>query len=59
MHSDLNTALAEHLKTLDIEALKREFAAQDEFVLVRDFLPAATLESLLGELPALESWSHR
>jgi len=59
MQSDLNTTLAEHLKTLDIEQLKRDFVAQDEFVLVPDFLPPATLDALLGDLPALEPVVHR
>ncbi len=59
MQSDINTALTEHLKTLDVEQLRREFVAQDEFVVVRDFLPPSILDGLLAGLPSLEPVVHR
>ncbi len=54
-----DSALARRLAGLDVDALRREFEAQGEFIAVPDFLPAATLQPLLAALPALEPRVHR
>jgi hypothetical protein len=59
MQADINTALAAHIARLDFETLKREFAAQDEFVAVKDFIPHELLQELLDALPDLERRVHR
>lgn len=51
--------LRDHLAGIDLAALRETFVAQGEFVAVPDFLPAAELNALLGELPALEPRVHR
>jgi alkylated DNA repair dioxygenase AlkB len=56
---DSETALAEHLATFDLEVLKRDFAAQDEFVKIADFLPQSVLDELLEALPSVENSVHR
>ncbi|MEQ8231543.1 MAG: 2OG-Fe(II) oxygenase [Gammaproteobacteria bacterium] len=43
----------------DLDALRREFVAQDEFIAIPDFLPAPALGELLDSLPALEPRVHR
>jgi len=59
MQTDIDTALTNQIATLDIERLKREFAAQDELVVVEDFLPASLLRELLDSLPTLNGLVHR
>ncbi len=51
--------LARGLSRHDTPALRRQFLAQNEFIAIEDFLPAACLAQLLAELPALEPIIHR
>lgn len=53
--SELGTRLA----GLDLTALKAEFARQDEFIAIPDFLTPAALAPLLDSLPTLEPHVHR
>ncbi len=59
MINDLNNDLRERVSTLDIEQLKGEFFAQDEFVQIENFLPNALVEEMLDALPGLEALVHR
>ncbi|MEQ8659258.1 MAG: 2OG-Fe(II) oxygenase [Gammaproteobacteria bacterium] len=43
----------------DLAAWRSEFAAQDEFIAIPEFLPPATLATLLDSLPALAPRVHR
>jgi hypothetical protein len=53
------TTLRERLARLDLEQLKGDFLAQDEFLCVPDFLPEEILESLLKSLPQATKMVHR
>ena len=53
--AELVQGLAQH----DQAALHRQFASQNEFIAIENFLPAACLAQLLAELPALEPLIHR
>jgi alkylated DNA repair dioxygenase AlkB len=50
---DIDAALAAHLRTLDMESLRRRFVEQDEALVVEDFLPQAVADALLAALPRL------
>lgn len=52
-------ALERAIDRLDATSLQREFAAQNEFIAVEEFLPPECLQALLAALPALESRIHR
>jgi len=51
--------LGTRLDGLDLTALKAEFARQDEFIAIPDFLAPAALAPLLDSLPTLEPRVHR
>ena len=53
------TPLGLSIAALDLTGLRDEFCAQDEFIAITDFLPAAALAPLLDALPALEPRVHR
>jgi len=53
------SALGAHIPSLDLSGLRDAFLAQDEFIAITDFLPAAALAPLLEALPTLESRVHR
>lgn len=59
MSIDLETALSRRLDELDLPTLHAQFMAQNEFIAVENFLPAACLNPLLDALPALEPRVHR
>jgi hypothetical protein len=59
MNSELDTELRNHIATLDLEQLRSEFGAQDEFVQVEDFLPRSVVDELLETLPQLDTCVHR
>lgn len=59
MIDDLNNELRARVSTLDLEQLKGEFFAQDEFVQIENFVPSALLEDLLNTLPKLDALVHR
>jgi alkylated DNA repair dioxygenase AlkB len=59
MTDNLKTALEARLAKLDLNQLKGDFLAQDEFVCVPDFLPREILESLLNLLPQATKRVHR
>lgn len=59
MQFDINAALCERIAALDFEEIRGEFLAQDEFVVVKDFVPQPILQSLLEALPDLEDHVHR
>ena len=54
-----STPLAEHLATLDLGKLHRDFHYNGEFIEISDFLPSDLLQELLLTLPALETRVHR
>jgi hypothetical protein len=47
------------LDRLDVSALEREYWAQDEFLFIPEFLPAAAVGALLDDLRALEPGLNR
>lgn len=51
--------LAQAIGRHDLAALQRQFVSQQEFIAIEDFMPAACLGQLLGELPALAPRIHR
>lgn len=59
MHDELNIAVAERIAHLDIDKIKHDFARQDEFVFVEDFLPHAQLDAFVASLPSLDPLVHR
>ena len=54
-----DTTLRDHLAQLDLEQLKGDFLAQDEFLCVPDFLPEEVLARLLNSLPQTTKMVHR
>lgn len=59
MSSELENSLSRRVGELDLPALHAQFAAQNEFVAVENFLPTTWLDQLIGTLPALEPRVHR
>lgn len=59
MHTDLESELSAQIGSFDLDQLKREFQAQDEFVMVENFLPRPLLEEMLETLPSLDPLVHR
>jgi len=59
MKNDLDTELRNHIATLDLEQLRGEFIAQDEFVQVENFLPRSLADEMLDTLPQLDPLVHR
>ena len=59
MINDLDNELRARVSTLDIEQLKGEFSAQDEFIQIETFLPRSVVEEMLNTLPALDPLVHR
>lgn len=59
MINNLNNDLRTRVSTLDIEQLKGEFSAQDEFVQIEDFLPHSLVGEMLNTLPNIEALVHR
>jgi hypothetical protein len=56
---DLQTELVEAIASLDRQALKAQFQAQNEFLVVENFLPLGILSEFLSYLPILEPAVHR
>ena len=56
---NIDATMRERIATLDLEQLGASFHNQNEFLLIEDFLPTAVLDTLLAELPRLESSVHR
>ena len=57
--AETERALAERLAALDIETLRQRFFAQDEALIIEDFLPAPLLKVLLASLPSLRGNINR
>jgi alkylated DNA repair dioxygenase AlkB len=57
--TDLNAVLAEHIRTLDVPALRRQFLDQDEALVIENFLPAAAAEALVSALPRVRPIVNR
>ena len=57
--SPLQLGFSAHLSALNLVALRGQFEANDEFLTIPNFLPAAELSALLSALPALEPCIHR
>ena len=51
--------LRAHLAAFDLAALSAEFATNDEFIVIPDFLTSTQLRPLLAALPVLEPHVHR
>ncbi len=59
MSSELENLMSLRTRQLDTPQLHQNFLAQNEFIAVENFLPAAWLEKVLATLPGLESRVHR
>ena len=59
MHAEEPTPFARHLASLDAAALRAAFLANDEFIVIPDFLPRQLLDALLAALPSLTPRIHR
>ena len=59
MINDLNSELREHVSLLDMEQLRDEFAAHDEFIKIDNFLPSSLVDEILTTLPKLDPLVHR
>lgn len=57
--TDINAVLSEHLRTLDVPALRRQFLDQDEALVVENFLPATVAEALVSALPRVRPSVNR
>jgi len=55
----IDELIGEAVNAQDEAALGRKYTAQDEFVIVEDFLPASVLEQWEGHLPSLVPQIHR
>jgi len=55
----INDALREAVLRQDVANLQRQYSAQDEFVVVTDFLPPDVLEQWEAQLPTLIPQIHR
>ena len=59
MHHEIDNTLTARLATLDVDALRTAFAAQDEFIAIENLLPGDLVASMLAKLPALDAAVHR
>jgi alkylated DNA repair dioxygenase AlkB len=57
--TDIEGLLQQAIARLDVDALRRRYEAQDEFVVVEAFLPEAVLARWREELEALKPHIHR
>jgi alkylated DNA repair dioxygenase AlkB len=56
---DMEAELAEHIRGLDIDALRMKFLEQDEALVIENFLPKPIQEALLTALPKLNARVNR
>ena len=59
MTTTLDATMDDRLAQMDCAALRKQYVEQDEFVVVEDFLPEATLAQWRRELSALQPHIHR
>ena len=51
--------MRERIAALDLQQLGDTFSRQNEFIVIKDFLPRGVLDCLLAELPELQDSVHR